>query len=129
MAARKATRRTRTNSARTAGVRKPARRQGGTRKSGGRRGARTSGASQRIAPPPLRAMSELTDEERLRAFAAVQQTLRAHGIGNTLAELHFASDELALVCGPGEVRRVVAFRCGPGVCTKNVCVPLTEALP
>jgi hypothetical protein len=69
-------------------------------------------------------MSELTDEEKLRAFAAVQQTLLAHGIANTLSELHFASDELALLCGPNQVRHVVAFKCGPGVCTKNVCVPL-----
>jgi hypothetical protein len=67
-------------------------------------------------------MSALSDEEKLQVFEAVQATIRAHGIANSLAELHFASDELVLVCREGEVRRTVAFRCGPGVCTKSVCV-------
>jgi hypothetical protein len=82
--------------------------------------AKTRGVRQ----PRVRAMSELSDAEKFKVFAAVQETLFAHGVGNTLAELHFASDELGLVCKDGEVRRVVAFRCGPGVCTKSVCVPL-----
>jgi hypothetical protein len=75
---------------------------------------------------PLRAMSDLSDAEKRKVFLAVQDTLRAHRIGNTLAELHFATDELDLVCGDGEVRRMVAFPCGGGICTKNVCVPLNS---
>ena len=79
---------------------------------------------RRAAARPPRAMSELSDREKLKVFAAVQQTLLAQGVGNTLAEIQFASDELSLVCRDGQVRRVVVFRCGAGVCTKNVCVPL-----
>ena len=94
---------------------------------GGRPRRRTKAVKPRRAGgrAPLRAMADLSDREKLDVFAAVQQTLLDHGVGNTLSELHFASDELALVCRDGEVRRMVVFRCGPGVCTKNVCVPVS----
>ena len=83
-----------------------------------------AGKARRPRRRPLRAMSELSDREKLKVFLAVRETLVAHGVGNTLAELQFASDELGLVCKDNEVRRVVFFPCGPGMCTKNVCVPI-----
>lgn len=111
-------------------TRRTSRKPGTARKVAGRgaRPRRTTGTAKRrkaAGQGPLRAMADLNDQEKVRVFAAVQQTLLEHGVGNTLAELHFASDELALVCGEGQVRRMVVFRCGPGVCTKNVCVPLS----
>ena len=92
-----------------------------------KRRARKRPAARKARRPrgrPLRALSELSDREKLKVFSAVRETLLAHGVGNTLAELHFASDELGLVCKDNEVRRLVAFPCGPGMCTKNVCVPI-----
>jgi|SRR5687767_6865071 hypothetical protein len=107
------------------------------KKTGARKNAAAAGPRARKRPTAakarrrrpvavLRAMSDLSDAQKRKVFVAVQETLRAHQVGNTLAELHFATDELDLVCGDGEVRRMVAFPCGAGVCTKNVCVPLNS---
>jgi hypothetical protein len=71
-----------------------------------------------------RALADLGDAERLQMFAAVEATLAEHGILDQLAELHFASDELALLCPPGQFRRTRTFKCGPGVCTESICVPI-----